>query len=97
MSDQQPDMSAFLEQAQALQEQLTKAREEAAEQVLVGQAANGQVKIEVTGGLEFRSIRIDPSLGGDVELLEDLLLAALRDAVGKVDELNQSAVGNLFG
>ncbi len=97
MSDQQPDLNAFLAQAQALQEQLTQARAEAAEQVVIGEAAGGDVKIEVTGALEFRKVYIAPSLGDDVELLEDLVLAALRDVVAKVDELNQKAVGGMFG
>lgn len=93
MSDQQPDLGALLEQAAALQEQLAQARET----VIEGQAGNGMVKVEATAGLEFRSVHIDPSLAGDVEMLEDLVLAALRDAAARAEDVNQQAAGNLFG
>lgn len=88
MSDQnQPfDMNALLQQAQQMGEQLMAAQEEAAGQVFEGQAGGGAVKIEVTGGFEFRSVRIAPSAvdPDDVEMLEDLVLAALNDAVAQV-------------
>src|SRR5689334_6144893 len=99
MSDQQqmPDIGALLEQAQALQEQLIEARESAASQVLTGQAGNGAVAVQVTGGLEFQKVHIDPAVLDDAEMLEDLVLAALRDAVEKVNELNESAMGAITG
>ncbi len=97
MTDQQPDFGAFMAQAAAMQEQLVAAREEIAQQTVQGQAGNGQVRVEVTGGMEFSRVHIDPSLLSDGAMLEDLLLAALRDAIAKVDELNQQAVGDLFG
>jgi len=96
MTDEQPDLGVFLEQAQALQEQLTTARAAAAEQTVEGTAANGAVKVEVTGAMEFRAIHIDAPLANDVSMLEDVVLAALRDAVHKVNDLNQAVVGNLF-
>ncbi len=96
MSDQQPDLNSFLEQATALQEQLVSARNSAAEQVVAGEAGNGLVKVEVTGGMQFRSVHIDPSLTDDVSMLEDVVLAALHDAVTKVHDVNEAAVGNLF-
>ena len=97
MSDQQPDLGAFLQQAQALQEQMVEARAKAAEMVLEGQAAGGAVKVAVTGGLEFRSVHIDPTVADDVPMLEDLVLAALHDAVAKVNALNDDAMGSIFG
>lgn len=90
-----PDMQSLLQQAQAMQEQLVQAREEAAEQVVDGVAASGKVTISVTGGMEFQSVRISPELGEDVELLEDLLLAALRDAMTKINKINEDVVGGL--
>lgn len=98
MSDQQlPDFGSIMQQAAALQEQLAQAREEAAEQILTGQAANGAVSIDVTGNGEFRSVHIDPSLTEDVDMLEDLVLAALRDAMTKIETLQQEAVAGLGG
>lgn len=99
MTDEQPqpDFGAFMAQAAAMQEQLVAAREEIAQQSVEGVAGNGQVRVEVTGGMEFKRVHIDPAAMSDAEMLEDLLLIALRDAIAKVDELNQQAVGDLFG
>ena len=78
-----PDMSALLAQAQQMAEQLG-AQQAAAQQAEVeGQAGGGTVAIRMTGGGEFLSVRIDPSVvdPDDIEMLEDLVLAALNDAV----------------
>ena len=80
-----------------MQEQLLAARAEAAERVVEGQAGGGVVRIEVTGGGEFRSVRIAPEAvdPGDVGMLEDLVLAALHDATDKVGAAQQGAMGSL--
>jgi len=94
MSDtggQMPDMSSLLAQAQQMAEQLT-AQQAAAQQAEVeGQAGGGAVKIRMTGGGEFLSVRIAPTAvdPDDVEMLEDLVLAALNDAVANAGELVQ--------
>lgn len=88
MSDM-PDMNSLLEQAQKMSEQLL-AQQQAAQEVEVeGQAGGGAVVIRMTGGGSFVSVKIaesavDPS---DVEMLEDLVLAALNDAVSQAGEL----------
>jgi DNA-binding YbaB/EbfC family protein len=97
MPEGMPDLQALMQQAQAMQEQLMEAKAAAGEQVMQGTSAGGKVTISVTGGMDFQSVRIAPELGEDVEILEDLLLAALRDAMVKVNELNEEAVGGLFG
>lgn len=97
MSDQQPDLSALLQQAQAMQEQLMAARAEVAEQLVEGKAAGGHVTVTVTGDMEFKGVHIAPEMLDDAALLEDLVLAALRDASAQVAELNQQAVGGMFG
>jgi DNA-binding YbaB/EbfC family protein len=91
------DLSALLEQATAMQEQLMAAQSSAAEQEVEGHAGGGLVKITVTGGMEFKSVHIDPAAidPDDVEMLEDLILAALHDAVHQADELKQQAFGGL--
>jgi DNA-binding YbaB/EbfC family protein len=100
MSDQeQPgfDLGALVEQAQQLQQRLVEAQQEAAEQVHTGVSGGGAVTIEVTGGMEFRRVTIRPDVvdPGDVSILEDLVLAALHDAVGKAQEAQQDAMGGL--
>lgn len=92
------DFSALLEQAQEMQQQLMAAQAEAARQVHEGVAGGGAVHVQVTGGMEFLSVKIrkdavDPD---DVELLEDLVLAALHDAVARVNEAQQSAIGGML-
>ncbi len=93
----QPNMNELLKQAQKMQEQLLAARAEAEEQEVEGQAGGGVVKVRVTGGMEFRSVTIDPSAvdPDDVTMLEDLVLAAIRDAVAKAGEVSEKAMGGL--
>jgi nucleoid-associated protein EbfC len=98
MSDT-PDMGELLRQAQKMQEQMMEAQAAAAEQVVEGHAGGGVVKIRVTGAMEFRSVSIDPEAvdPDDVEMLEDLVLAALHDAVSQVQQLQQGAMGAMGG
>ena len=97
MSPKQPNMNDLMKQAQKMQEQLMEAQAAAAEQVVEGQAGGGVVKVTVTGGMEFQSVHIDPDAvdPDDVSMLEDLVLAAIHDAVAKVNDLSQQAMGGL--
>jgi nucleoid-associated protein EbfC len=99
MSDQGPDLGSLLQQAQQMQQQLMEAQAAAAEQVHEGVAGGGAVHITVTGGMEFRSVTIRPDAvdPDDVEMLQDLVLAALHDAVNKVNAAQQQALGGLGG
>jgi DNA-binding YbaB/EbfC family protein len=102
MSDQQggmPDLSQLLEQAQAMQQQLMEAQAAAAEQVVEGVSGGGVVKVTVTGGMDFQAVTIDPQAvdPDDVEMLQDLVLAAIHDAVARVNELQQDSLGGLGG
>jgi DNA-binding YbaB/EbfC family protein len=92
-----PDFGALLKQAQAMQEQFMQARATAAEAEVEGQAGGGVVKVKVTGGMEFREVTIDPSVvdPADVQMLEDLVLAAVRDAVVRATELSEKAMGSV--
>src|SRR5438552_235659 len=91
------DLSALLQQAQAMQEQVMAAQASAAEQVVEGHAGGGLVKVTVTGGMEFKAVHIDPKAvdPNDVEMLEDLVLAALHDAVHQANQINSQAFGDL--
>jgi DNA-binding YbaB/EbfC family protein len=82
---------------QQMQQQLMDAQQTAAAQVVEGRAGGGVVTVTVTGGLEFRDVTIDPSVVDpeDVEMLQDLVLAAIRDAVTCANELNRQALGGL--
>jgi DNA-binding YbaB/EbfC family protein len=90
-------MNDLLKQAQQMQQQLMEAQAAAAEQEIQGSAGGGVVTVTVTGSMEFRSVKIDPSAvdPDDVEMLEDLVLAAIHDAMSQVNQLNQQAMGGL--
>jgi DNA-binding YbaB/EbfC family protein len=92
-----PDLGGLLQQAQQMQQQLMEAQAEAANTLVEGSSGGGSVKVEVTGGLDFRSVQIDPSVidPEDPSLLEDLVLAALHDAMAQIQEMQEGAVGGL--
>ncbi len=94
---QLPDLQGLLAQAQQVQEQLLAAQAEAAEQVFTGHAGGGVVRIELSGGMEILAVSIEPEVvdPADVEMLEDLVLAALRDAMGQVQAAQQASLGGL--
>lgn len=86
----------LLAQMQSLQGQLAAAQADAGEQEVEGTAGGGAVRVRVTGELAFRAVVIDPAVVDteDVGLLEDLVLAALHDAMGKVEAVRQQAMGS---
>jgi len=92
-------MNQMLRQAQALQRKLAKAQEELATMEVTGSAGGSMVTAVVTGSGEFRSITIDPEAvdPDDVEMLQDMVLAACNDALRRSKELEQSHIGDLTG
>jgi DNA-binding YbaB/EbfC family protein len=93
----QPDLSGLLKQAQKMQEQLASAQAAAAAAVVEGHSGGGAVRVEVSGTMDFRAVHIDPKVidPDDVEMLEDLVLAALHDATARVHELSAQALPDL--
>lgn len=92
-----PDLGGMLTQAMEMQSQMMAAQASAAEQLVEGQAGGGAVRISVTGGLDFRGVHISPEAvdPDDVDLLQDLVLAALHDAVTKLDVLQRQSMGGI--
>lgn len=92
------DISSLLEQVQGMSKQLMDAQQKAADQVIEGVSGGGMVKVEVTGTMEFRSVHIDPKVvdPSDVEMLEDLVLAAIHDAAAKAAAVTQQSMGNIM-
>lgn len=96
------DMGALLEQAQSMQAGLLEAQARAAEAPVEGAAGGGVVRIEATAGLEFQAVHIRPEAvqgasAADIEMLEDLVLAALRDVVSQANDVSAQALGELGG
>ncbi len=88
------DFGALMQQAGQVQAQLAAAHEEAASTVVEGVAGGGAVRIAVTGAFEFQSVTISPEAvdPDDVEMLQDLILAALRDAADEIQGLQQGGI-----
>jgi DNA-binding YbaB/EbfC family protein len=97
MTAEGPDLGSLLSQMQQMQQHLMDAQASAAATVVEGRSGGGAVKITVTGNIDFQSVTIDPSVvdPNDVEMLQDLVLAAARDAVARANELNSQALGGL--
>jgi len=93
------DLSGLLQAAQEMQAELANAQAQAAETLVEGVSGGGAVRIEATAGLEFRAVHVRPDTieGGDAELLEDLILAALRDVVTQANHVQAEALGDLGG
>ena len=79
------NIAAMMQQAQRMQENLKRAQEELAQLEVTGNAGGGMVAITITGKMEARRVRIDPSALADGEMLEDLVAAAFNDAVNKAN------------
>jgi DNA-binding YbaB/EbfC family protein len=99
MTENNPDMGDLLRQAMALQEQLVAAQDEARQRTVTGRAGGGLVRVVMTGGGDVHDVEIEPDAidPTDLELLEDLVLAAFRDAQEQVRQLQQSVMGGLPG
>jgi len=90
------NMQQMLKQAQKMQEQLQK---QMADMSVEGTAGGGMVCIKMNGLKQVLSVKIEPDAitSGDVEMLQDLILAAINEAARKVDEELSGQLGNLTG
>ncbi len=90
------NINALMQQAQKMQEDLKRAQEELAMQQVTGESGGGLVTIVMTGKREARKVTIDPSLlGDDKDMLEDLVAAAINDAVNKVGKMKKEKMASI--
>ena len=96
---QQPNMQQLLKQAQKLQQDMMAAQDSLKDEVVSASAGGGMVTVEVTGDLHIKSITIDPQAvdPDDIELLQDMVLAAVNEALRAAQELAASKLGGLAG
>jgi hypothetical protein len=80
----------LMQQAQRMQEKIKQAQQDLAAIEVTGQSGGGLVSITLSGGMETRRVRIDPTAFSDPEMLEDLLAAAFNDAVNRVQEASRA-------
>lgn len=88
------NMQAMMQQAQKMQEKL---QAEVAQIRVDGTAGGGMVTIKMDGHKNVLGVKIDPEVAGDVEMLQDLVLAASNDAAKKVDDESQKKMGGMLG
>lgn len=90
------NLNDIMKQAQQMQESMQKTQQELAEKEVQGESGAGLVKITMNGRHDARKVFIDADLlSEDKEVLEDLVAAAINDAVRKVEESNQQAMSSL--
>jgi hypothetical protein len=83
----------MMKKAQEMQENMQKAQRELATREVTGEAGGGMVTVLMRGTHEVNRVNIDDSLAGeDLEMLEDLIAAAINDAVHKIEKANQAAM-----
>ncbi len=88
----------MLKQAQALQRQLAQAQRDLEAETIEGSAGGGVVRAVVSGRMRVESIEIDPEVAAeDVEMLQDLVVAAVNDALERAQEMAASRMGALTG
>ncbi len=94
-----PDMGKLLKQARQLQERMTKLQEELAAKTVEASTGGGMVKVVATGKREIQSIAIAKEVVNpdDIEMLQDLVLAAVNEALRKAEELATAEMSKLAG
>jgi DNA-binding YbaB/EbfC family protein len=93
------DFEKLMKQAQQMQEQVTKAQEELAGETVEASAGGGMVTVKATGALQITEIKISPEAidPNDPELLADMVLAAVNEAIRAAQQLVESKLGGAMG
>jgi len=93
------DFEKLMRQAQQMQEQMTRAQEELKNETVEASAGGGMVTVKATGGLEITEIKISPKAidPDDPELLADMVLAAVNEALRSAQSLVESKLGSAMG
>ena len=88
------NMQQMMRQAQQMQEKL---QQEIAQMKVDATAGGGMITVQMDGQKNLLSIKIDPEVAGDVEMLQDMVLAACNEATKKVDQQIQQKMGGMLG
>ena len=93
------NMSNLMKQAQKMQRQMEEATKELEEKEMTASAGGGVVEVTVSGKKEVTKIKIDPEAvdPDDVEMLEDLIMAAVNEALRKIEEYSQQSMNKITG
>src|SRR3954453_12097502 len=95
----EPNMNQMMKQVQQMQAEMMKAQEELKNEVVEASAGGGMVTVKVTGDLELREVTIDPEAVDpeDVDMLQDLVLAATNEALRSAQEMAANKLGGVTG
>lgn len=93
------DMRQMMKQAQKMQRDLTAAQDELKEMETTGTAGGGMVSVVIGGDYDVKSVTIQPEVvdPDDVEMLQDMVCAAVKDAISKAQEMANEKLGNATG
>lgn len=93
------NMNNIMKQAQAMQEQMAKVQEQAAAKTVSGTAGGGIVTVTANGAMQIVSVVLDPEVvkSGDIEMLQDLVVAATNDALRKAHEMMAEEMKSVTG
>jgi len=91
------NIAQLMQQAQKVQEDMKQAQEELANLEVTGQAGGGLVSVIMTGQHEVKRVVIDPEVADDREMVEDLVAAAVNDAVNRIQQNTQDKMKGLAG
>ena len=93
------DMNKIMQQAAKMQEELAKAQEEVAQETVEASAGGGMVTVKANGALEITEIKISPEAidPDDPEMLSDMILAAVNEALRSAQSLMESRLGGMMG
>jgi DNA-binding YbaB/EbfC family protein len=96
---QPPNFNKMLKQVQQMQTDMAKAQAELKDEIVEASAGGGMVTVKVSGDLEVKEIKIDPAAVDpeDVDLLQDMVLAATNEALRSAQELANRKLGGLTG
>ncbi|MCL2850773.1 MAG: YbaB/EbfC family nucleoid-associated protein [Firmicutes bacterium] len=88
------NMQAMMKQAQEMQKQMERAKEELAETLIESSSGGGMVKVEMSGAYELLNLQIKPEAidPDDPEMIEDLVIAAINEALSQVTKLRQEKI-----
>ncbi len=97
--NQKQNMNSVIKQAQKMQEEMERVQQETEEQQVEAASGGGAVKVVVNGKKELISIKLDPDAvdPDDVETLEDLIMAAVNEAVKKAEDMMEEKMGAITG
>ncbi|MCA3747770.1 MAG: YbaB/EbfC family nucleoid-associated protein [Rubrobacter sp.] len=93
------NINKMMKQVQQMQQEMQRAQEELARETVTASAGGGAVKVTMTGGLELTSVEIDPEVldPEDVEMLQDMVQAAVNEAINSAQELASRKLGGVTG